>query len=49
MKKLRRLAAALIAAAVMGAMVLPAAAAFEQSVLNGIVLIRSGAPMRTGP
>ena len=48
MKKLRRLAAALIAAAVMGAMVLPAAAAFEQSVLNGIVLIRSGAPDADG-
>ena len=48
MKTLRRLAAACLAAALMGALALPASAAFDQSVLDGIVLIRSGAPDADG-
>lgn len=46
MKKFRVLAAALLAAFLVGAV--PASAAFDQSVLDGIVLISSGAPDSTG-
>lgn len=46
MKKIRVLAAALLAAFLVGAV--PASAAFDQSVLDGIVLISSGAPDSTG-
>ena len=46
MKKFRVLAAALLAAFLVGAV--PASAAFDQRVLDGIVLISSGAPERTG-
>ncbi len=46
MKKFRVLAAALLAAFLVGAV--PASAAFDQGVLDGIVLISSGAPDSTG-
>ena len=46
MKKLRLFAAALLAAVLVGAM--PASAAFDQGVLDGIVLIYSGAPDTDG-
>lgn len=46
MKKLRLFAAALLAAVLVGAM--PASAAFDQGVLDGIVLIYSGAPDADG-
>ncbi len=46
MKKLRLFAAALLAAVLVGAV--PASAAFDQGVLDGIVLIYSGAPDADG-
>ncbi len=44
MKIMRKLAAALLAAALAAALAVPSLAAFDQDTLNGIVLIRTGAP-----
>ena len=48
MNILRRLAAALLAAVLTAALAVPALAAFDQETLNGIVLIRTGAPDEDG-
>lgn len=48
MKMVRTLSALALSAMLVGASVLPAAAAFQQSVLDGIILIRSGAPDADG-
>ena len=48
MNILRKLAAALLAAALTAALAVPALAAFHQETLNGIVLIRTGAPDENG-
>ena len=44
MKKLRRISAAILAAALMVLCAGPACAAFDQDTLNGIIMIRTGAP-----
>ena len=48
MKIMRKLAAALLAAALAAALAVPSLAAFDQDTLNGIVLIRTGAPDENG-
>lgn len=48
MKKLRRLAAACVTALLLGALALPASAAFDRSALDGTILIRAGAPDAAG-
>lgn len=48
MKMVRTLSALALSAMLVGASVLPASAAFQQSVLDGIILIRSGAPDADG-
>lgn len=48
MKKLRRISAVLLAVLLMGLYTVPAFAAFDQNVLNGIVMIRTGAPDENG-
>ena len=48
MKKLRRISAVLLAVLLMGLYMVPAFAAFDQNVLNGIVMIRTGAPDENG-
>ena len=48
MKQFRRRAAGLLAAVLLLVLSVPASAAFDQDVLNGIVLIRTGAPDENG-
>ena len=48
MKIMRKLAAALLAAVLAAALAVPSLAAFNQETLNGIVLIRTGAPDENG-
>ena len=48
MKIMRKLAAALLAAVLAAALAVPSLAAFDQDTLNGIVLIRTGAPDENG-
>ena len=48
MKIMRKLAAALLAAVLTAALAVPSLAAFNQDTLNGIVLIRTGAPNADG-
>ena len=48
MKIMRKLAAALLAAVLTAALAVPSLAAFNQDTLNGIVLIRTGAPDENG-
>ena len=48
MNIMRKLAAALLAAVLAAALAVPSLAAFEQDTLNGIVLIRTGAPDENG-
>ena len=48
MNIMRKLAAALLAAVLAVALAVPSLAAFEQDTLNGIVLIRTGAPDENG-
>lgn len=48
MKHMRKLAALLLAALLAGLLAAPALAAFDQSSLDGIILIRSGAPDEDG-
>lgn len=48
MKKLRRISAVLLAVLLIGLYTVPAFAAFDQNVLNGIVMIRTGAPDENG-
>ena len=48
MKIMRKLAAALLAAALAAALAVPSLAAFDQDTLNGIVMIRTGAPDEKG-
>ena len=48
MKKLRRISAVFLAVLLMGLYTVPAFAAFDQNVLNGIVMIRTGAPDENG-
>ena len=48
MKIMRKLAAALLAAVLTAALAVPSLAAFNQDTLNGIVLIRTGAPDADG-
>ena len=48
MKKLRHLAAVLMAAVLAAVCAVPALAAFDQNTLNGIVMIRTGAPDADG-
>ena len=48
MKIMRKLAAALLAAALAAALAVPSLSAFDQDTLNGIVLIRTGAPDENG-
>lgn len=48
MKKLRRMAAALLVVLVMTVSTMPAMAAFDQTVLDGIVMISTGAPDSSG-
>ena len=48
MKHLRKISAALLAALLAIALAVPALAAFQQDTLNGIVLIRTGAPDADG-
>ena len=48
MKIIRKLAAALLAAVLTAALAVPSLAAFNQDTLNGIVLIRTGAPNADG-
>ena len=48
MKIMRKLAAALLAAVLAAALAVPSLAAFNQDTLNGIVMIRTGAPDENG-
>ena len=48
MKIMRKLAAVLLAAVLSAALAVPSLAAFNQDTLNGIVLIRTGAPNADG-
>ena len=48
MRMMRKLAAALLAAVLAAALAVPSFAAFNQDTLNGIVLIRTGAPDEDG-
>ena len=48
MKIMRKLAAALLAAVLAASLAVPSLAAFNQDTLNGIVMIRTGAPDEKG-
>ena len=48
MKKLRRISAVALVVLLIGLYTIPAFAAFDQNVLNGIVMIRTGAPDEKG-
>lgn len=48
MKKLRRISTVVLAVLLIGLYTIPAFAAFDQNVLNGIVMIRTGAPDENG-
>lgn len=48
MKKLRRISAVVLAVLLIALYTVPSFAAFDQSVLNGIVMIRTGAPDENG-